>query len=139
MNFALAAARIEQFQPVAEDIDRMFAGERRDLRVDRRDLDRDDFDLGLLQCGQIAVDRDEDRSSQGVDDHLRGLHRHAVLGLDRIRADVRREDDVLRVQERMVFARRLFDIDVDRGAGDLAAVQRLGERLLRRRCRRARS
>ena len=95
--------------------------------------------VGVGQPFERQVDRgDEDRAAQRVDDHLRGLHGHAVLRLDRVRADVRREDDVLRVEQRVVFCRRLVDVDVDGRAGDLAAVERVGERLSRRRCRRAR-
>ena len=37
---------------------------------------------------------------------------HAVLRFDRVRADVRREDDVLRVQERMVLPGRLVGENV---------------------------
>ena len=45
----------QQLQPVAQHVDRVLAGQRRNLRIDRRNLDRDHFDLRLLQRGQITL------------------------------------------------------------------------------------
>src|SRR5947199_405041 len=42
-------------------------------------------------------------------------------------AEVRRQDDVVQAEERVVLLRGLLDEDVDRGASDLLGLQRLGE------------
>ncbi len=51
----------------------------------------------------------------------------AVLRLSGRRAEVRGEDDVVELDERRVGARLDLE-DVDAGAGDLAAADRVGER-----------
>ena len=63
------------------------------------------------------------------DDLLGGLHAGAVLRLGRRGAEVRRDDDV-GVAEQRVVGDRLAREDVERGAGDLAGVERRLERLV---------
>ncbi len=51
-----AVRRAEQaFQPIAQHAHRVLAGQRRDLRVQRGDLDRDDLGLGPLQSLQVLL------------------------------------------------------------------------------------
>ncbi len=60
-------------------------------------------------------------------DVLGDLLAGAVLRFGRGRAEVRREDDVVELDERRVGARLDLE-DVDAGAGDLAGADRVGER-----------
>ncbi len=64
-----------------------------------------------------------DAAGQRGDDLLGGLHAGAVLSLGGGGAEVRRDDDV-RVAEERVVRDRLWSEDVERGAGDLAGVER---------------
>ena len=52
---ALGGGAVEQLQPVAQHVHRVLASQRGDLRVDRRDLDRDDFDLRPLQGREVRL------------------------------------------------------------------------------------
>ncbi len=61
-------------------------------------------------------------------DLLGGVGAGAVLRLGRRGAEVRRHDHVVAAEER-VLGRRLLGEDVERGAGDLARVERGAERL----------
>ena len=61
--------------------------------------------------------------------HLLGrLDRDARLGLRGRGTQVRGEDDVGRAAQRVVLGRRLGRVDVDRGAGDGAGLQRCRQR-----------
>ena len=75
-----------------------------------------------LIAGMFTAVRD-DAAGEGGDDLLGGLHAGAVLGLGGGGAEVRRDDDV-GVAEQRVVGDRLLREDVERGAGDLAAVER---------------
>ena len=66
--------------------------------------------------------RDHAAGERG-DDLLGGLHAGAVLRLGGAGAEVRRDDDV-GIAEQRVVGDRLLREDVERGAGDLAAVER---------------
>ena len=77
---ALHRGAIQQFESVGQHLDRMLAGQRPDLREDRRDLDRDDFDLGALEGFEITLQPvfglafTQQRLAQHVD-----VHPHAFV------------------------------------------------------------
>ena len=86
------------------------------------------------------VDRGgDDAAGQRGDDLLGGLHAGAVLRLGGRGAEVRRDDDVGIAVEQRVVGDRLAREHVERGAGDLAGVERGLERRVDRAARRARS
>lgn len=68
-------AAVQAFEAIAEHRDGVFAGQRRDLRVQGRDLDRDHLDLGPLQTLQdllqppLGLGFAEDRFAEEVDVH----------------------------------------------------------------------
>ena len=65
--------------------------------------------------------------------------RHGGLGLLGRGADVRRADEVVQREERVVRRGRLLLEDVERGAAEVAGRERVGERRARPRSRRGRS
>ena len=71
--------------------------------------------------------RGDDAAGERGDDLLGGLDAGAVLRLGGRGAQVRRDDDV-GVAEQRVVGDRLAREDVERGAGDLAGVERVLER-----------
>ena len=64
---------------------------------------------------------DEATGERGID-LLGGLHAGAVLGLSRGGTEVRRDDDVVQLEQRRL-GHRLAREHVERGAGDLAGLQ----------------
>jgi len=46
----------QEFQAIAEALHRGMEGHGRDLREDRRDLDRDHLDVGVLEGGEVALE-----------------------------------------------------------------------------------
>ena len=77
------------------------------------------------------VDRGgDDAAGQRGHDLLGGLDAGAVLRLGGRGAEVRRDDDVGVAVEQRVVGDRLGREDVERGAGDLAGVERVLERLV---------
>ena len=92
----------------------MLAGERRNLRVDRRDFDRDDFDLGLLQRGQIALQPvlgvvlAQERLAEIVDVHP---HAFVAAGAQMLGQEIGLggQDDVGRLLLHLVFDERHRD------------------------------
>ena len=72
----------------------------------------------------------DDRAGQQEIRHLLGdLQRDVLLRLGGRGAEMRRGDDIVAAEQR-IFRRRLLDEDVDRRAGDLAAVERGGQIVL---------
>jgi len=51
----LRRGTVEQFHSIAEDLDRVASGDRRELRVERRDLDRDHLDHRELQHREVRL------------------------------------------------------------------------------------
>ncbi len=79
--------------------------------------------------GDVHGGRDDAAGERG--DHLLGgLDAGAVLGLGGRGAEVRGDDDVVVAVEQRVVGDRLGREDVERGAGDLAGVERVLERLV---------
>ena len=72
----------------------------------------------------------DDAAGERGDDLLGGLDAGAVLGLGGRGAEVRRDHDVVVAVEQRVVGDRLGREDVERGAGDLAGVERVLERLV---------
>ena len=127
-------------------------GQRLDVELGDRALvfDRDRGDAGLGQLpGKAAellgelhvgpeprrllggqrrhVDRVDDGAGQQEIGHLLGdLQRHVLLRLGGRGAEMRRGDDIVAAEQR-VLQRRLVDKDIDRGAGDMTAVEGGGE------------
>src|SRR5690606_6492482 len=85
-----------------------------DLRRQRRRVDH---------ATRVVAPQRHDRA-------LEDLGADAPLRLDGVRAEVGGEHDVVAVQERVVWGRRLERVDVEPGGEDLAALQRLDERVL---------
>src|SRR6266851_4644233 len=75
----------------------------------------------ILAVGPAVEDREE---------VLYGDHGHAVDRLARHAGDMGGGDEVLKLQERVVGRGRLLVEDVERGAGDLVAAERVMQRLL---------
>ena len=73
--------------------------------------------------------RDERRALQGFGQHLDGLHRHAILRLDRGCSEMRGAEH-LRVLHQREVLRRLHGEDVEGRAGQMARVERGNERRL---------
>ena len=89
----------------------------RDVRPERLEL------LGA-DHGDVHGVRDEPAVERG-DDLLGDDHARAILRLVGRRGEVRRDDDVVELEQRARV--RLFGEDVERRAGDLAALQRVDE------------
>ena len=87
--------------------------------------------LHVLRADGRDVDRGrDDAAGERRDDLLGGLDARAILGLGGRGAEVRGDHDVLVAVEQRVVGDRLGREDVERGAGDLAGVQRVLERLV---------
>ena len=65
---------------------------------------------------------------QEIDDLLRDIDRDLDLRLVGCGAQMRRDDHVAELEQRMVRRRRLFDEDIERRTGDFARAQRLRQR-----------
>ncbi len=120
---------VEKLQPVAEDPDRVFECQRGDLRVDGRDLDREDLDLRKLQRLQIGFESGlrlllaEKRLTQEVD-----VHAHAGLAA-RVQVPGEKlplggQDDVGGLLPHLVF---------DQGNGDAGEIAAKGLEALEQR------
>ena len=84
-------------------------------------------------ASSAPIDRDVDRvrdepAVERRDDLLGDDHAGAILRLARRRGEVRRDDDVVELEQRPGV--RLAREDVERGAGDLARPERLEQRVL---------
>ena len=112
VNCALRGGAVQQFQPIAEHVDRVLAGERRDLRVDRRDLDRDDFDLGLLQRCEIRLQPAlgillaEQRFAEEVDVHPHAFFAAALARCSASSSCFGRQNDVRRLLLHLLLHQR---------------------------------
>ena len=90
----------------------------------QRERDERPEHLGVLRADRGDVDRGgDDAAGERGDDLLGRLHAGAVLRLGGRGAQVGRDDDVGVAEERVV-GDRLLGEDVQRGAGDLAGVDR---------------
>ena len=85
------------------------------------------------QLGRVHgrhVDREADGAArQVVDEQLGRLDGDGGLRLDRRGAEVRRQDDIGHLQKRMVRRRRLLHENVEGGAGQVAGLEGVGQRL----------
>ena len=93
----------------------------------KRDERPQDLEVSLVDDGDVHGVRDDPAVERG-DDLLGHDHARAVLRLAGRRREVRRDDDLVEPQQRPLV--RLLREDVESGAGELARLDRLGERRL---------
>ena len=84
--------------------------------------------LHLAAINRRHVDGGQDDAAREEVDHELGrLGGDGQLGLSGAGAEVRRQDDIRQLEQRMVGRRRLLHEDVKGGAGEVAGLQRIGE------------
>ena len=124
---------VEQLQAVAERGHGVVAGQGRYLRVDRRDLDRDDLDLGRLQALQVQQQAvpgfllAEDRLAEEVDVHPHPLGVPCAEVWQQ-RRRLGRQDDVGRLPAHLLLDR----VDGDCRCAGAELLQGPQEHLLQR-------